>query len=147
MRSFITKSLVATTVAFGATAAHASPLVIQESSSVYSASESYFDLVLHYSSEATVPLTIQNLLVEDISGAGVSQLTESCPGFNKATMTYTLQPGQYCWVRAYPTGAGVAGKAELSDSTRSAANINSFVRTSLEVRDANNNTLVHEELR
>ncbi len=148
MRSFIAKSLVAATVAMaGATAAHASPLVVQESSSAYSASESYFDLVLHYSSEATVPLTIQHLLVEDVSGANVSQVTESCPGFNKNTLTYTLQPGQYCWVRAYPTGAGVAGKAELSDSTRSAANINNFVRTSLEVRDANNNTLVHEELR
>lgn len=148
MRSLMAKSLVAATVGFaGASAAHASPLVVQESSPAYSAAESYFDLVLHYSSEATVPLTIHNLLVEDVSGAGVSQVTQSCPGFNKTYMTYTLAPGQYCWVRAYPTGASVAGKAELSDTTNNATNINKFVRVSLEVRDGSSNTLVHSELR
>ena len=148
MRSLIAKSLVAAMVAFaGATAAHASPLVVQESSPVYSDTESYFDLVLHYSSEATVPLTIYNLLVEDVSGAGVSQTTQSCPGFNKTNLSYTLMPGQYCWVRAYPTGNSVAGKAELSDTTNNATNISKFVRASLEVRDGSSNTLVHVDLR
>jgi hypothetical protein len=146
MRNVIAKSFVAAAVTFSVAGAAQAAAVVQESSSAYQPNTSYIDIVLHYSSEATVPLTVQNLLVEDVTGAGVGQQTQSCPGFNKAVNTYTLQPGQFCWVRAFPTGDGLAGKAELSDSTANANNINKFVRTSMELRDGNNNTILHVEL-
>ena len=146
MRNIIAKSLIAATFGLGAAGAAQAASVVQESSPAFTVGIDHIDIVLHYSSDATVSLTVQNLLVEDITGTGVSQIVESCPGFNKSNNTYALSPGKYCWVRAFPTGHSLAGKAELSDGTANANNINKFVRTSLELRDAHDDTLVHVEV-
>jgi hypothetical protein len=150
MRHFIAKSVAAVAVAFAASTAAQAATVVQESSEIYSASATHYDLVLHYSSEATLPLTIHGLFVIDVTGAGVSQQPmNSCGAPIKSGDTivgYTMQPGGYCFVRAFPTGNGLAGKAELADATANANNINKFVRTGIEARNANDDTLVHVEV-
>ncbi len=150
MRNLITKSLIpAITIAFaGATAAQAGT-VTQLSSSVYSNSQNHYDLVIFYSPKASVPLTVNTILVGDVTGNGVGQNLNNCGTPVKqgdTVVAHTINPGGYCFLRAFPTGNGVFGEAVLSDSTADATNINNNVRTSLEVRDASDNTLIHAEV-
>jgi hypothetical protein len=150
MRNAFATSAAVAALAFAGTGAAQAAKVIQESSMIYSAPADHLDLVLHYSSEAKIPLTINGLFVEDVTGAGVSQQQENSCGTpiksGDTVVGYVMQPGGYCFVRAFPNGDGLAGKAELNDSTANANNINKFVRTSIEARDVNNNTLVHVEV-
>jgi len=149
MRNLMFKSLImGMTIAFaGATAAQADT-VTQLSSSVFSASQNHYDLVLFYSPKASVPLTVNNILVGGVTGDGVSQTLNSCGTPVKqgdTVVAHTINPGGFCFLRAFPTGNAVFGQVVLSDSTPDTTNINNNVRTSLEVRDASDNTLIHAE--
>lgn len=152
VRAAMASAIVASLAGFTGSAAFAGQLQQTSSSVWWSAAGDHADLVVAYDSRATVPLTVKVAYVLDAGGYGVSQVSETCGTGVKtgdAITSYTLRPGQYCWIRAFRGSQQdeIVGKAILGDATASNTNIQQFVRSSLEVRDGSDNVLTHVEVR
>jgi hypothetical protein len=109
------------------------------------------DLVLRYDPHATVPLVVNTIYVLDAGGYNLAQSLESCGTAIKSgdsVTSYQLQPGQYCFVRAFRGSQQdeIVGKVIVSDATKGNANIQQFVHPSLEIRDGSDNVLTHVEV-
>jgi hypothetical protein len=154
-----TKMLAATVLLAGAVFGHAAhaaaPVVVDLSSdpTAWGPNGQVADIMVHYDSLATIPVTISVPQVVDTTGNPVSQYPENgCPGARFASgdggviASYTLPPGSWCWIRAGRTPDDVQGFVSAMDGTTTTTNIATHLRASLEVLDQNGNVVNHSPL-
>ncbi len=126
-------------VCAGTAAAHASgPVYVNQASSpvFWGANGDHAVMLLRYDNSAKIPLMVSNINVVDLNGANIIVGLYNCGTPVKQGDTFvgfSVMPGQNCYLRAQRTGASVAGRVTLTDSTGAARNIDTFVRTMLEI--------------
>jgi hypothetical protein len=106
-------------------------------------------MILRYDNSASVPLTVTNLQISDDAGNNITAALYNCGNPVKSGDNFVghqLMPGQDCFLTANAGPNSILGMATLSDATGSATNIQTYVRTMLEIRDGNGNVLSHVEI-
>lgn len=153
-RLLTTVAAAALALSSGTIAAHAAGPVyvnVNEFSSPvgWGAAGDHADLILSYSASAPVPLLLYGIETDDIGGANINSALYGCGQllFGGPSGSRQLMPGESCLLRAYRSRSEIASRLVMWDSTGTTANINSFVRASLEVRDGSDNVLTHVDLR
>jgi hypothetical protein len=108
------------------------------------------DFQFFYDTQATGPLTITVPFVADITGNNVSQTYMNGCGTpirqNEVIVGYTMNPGTWCWIRAFRTADAVEGLVTVQDTTKTTVNISQHVRGSLDIGDSSGNVLTHAQL-
>lgn len=136
----------------GGAASAAGPAYVNQSSSpvYWGTTGTTAVMILRYDNSATLPLNVTNLQIGDLNGNNLTQALYNCGSIIKQGDTFVghqLTPGEDCYLTAPNTGADVIGTATLTDGTASNANVSMYVRTSIEIRDANGTVLSHVEVR
>ncbi len=102
--------------------------------------------MIYYDAGGKGPLTVYGIYFIDIGGGVLQQALASCAQANPDG-SRSLNPGQYCFVRAQRGANSFVSKVVLAHGNATAANITGNVRTSVELRDANDAPIEHVELR
>jgi hypothetical protein len=144
-------AVVAATPLLAGVSAHAATMSLGTDPASWGSAGATADFQILYDVKATGPLTITVPNVVDITGNNVSETYMNGCGTpmregDGAIVGYTMQPGTWCWIRAFRTPDAVEGVVTVADTSKTTLNIAQHVRGSVDISDGNGNVLTHAAL-